>query len=94
MKLVRCNECLDIVKLVLTEKRICHCGKSGGYYKDSLNAVYWGPATPLGFDGASWNDALRNQPKSGPEGALFTAFIIPKKCPTMVKVRKPRSTRK
>jgi len=36
MKLVRCKQCDDVVRLVHTEWRKCDCGKSGGQYNDDL----------------------------------------------------------
>ena len=82
MKLLFCNSCRDIVKLHRTT-RTCHCGESGGHYKeDGLNAIYYGPAVPLGFANSSFINALESQPEFG-MGTTFTAFVIPKVCPTM-----------
>lgn len=36
MKLIRCNECNDVVRLVHTGWRKCDCGESGGQYNDDL----------------------------------------------------------
>jgi hypothetical protein len=69
MKLIFCKECQDVVKLDFA-KRECKCGRSSGYYEDSLNAVYWGPCV------------IRWQPDSG-QGSVVEAFVIPKKCKTM-----------
>ena len=85
MKLLYCNTCRDIVKLYRTT-RTCHCGATGGHYKqDGLNAVYYGPAIPLGFANGSFHEALDNQPEFG-MGTNYNAFVIPKVCPTMVHV--------
>ena len=85
MKLLYCNTCRDIVKLSYTT-RTCHCGATGGHYKvDGLNAVYYGPAIPLGFANDSFSEALDNQPEFG-MGTNYNAFVIPKVCPTMVRV--------
>ena len=85
MKLLYCNTCRDIVKLNRTT-RTCHCGATGGHYKqDGLNAVYYGPAIPLGFANGSFHEALDNQPEFG-MGTNYNAFVIPKVCPTMVRV--------
>jgi len=85
MKLLYCNTCRDIVKLNRTT-RTCHCGATGGHYKqDGLNAVYYGPAIPLGFANGSFHEALDNQPEFG-MGTNYNAFVIPKVCPTMVHV--------
>jgi len=82
MKLLLCKICEDIVKLDLTT-RTCHCGATGGHYKeDKLNAVYYGPAVPVGFSNPEFRKALREQPEYG-NGINFTAFVIPKVCPTM-----------
>ena len=82
MKLLYCNTCTDIVKLSSTT-RTCRCGATGGHYReDGLNAVYYGPAIPLGFTNGTFMDAIRNQPEYG-NGREYTAFVIPKVCPTM-----------
>jgi len=49
---------------------------------DGLNAVYYGPAIPLGFANLSFRKALRSQPEFG-KGTDYKAFVIPKVCPTM-----------
>ncbi len=36
MKLIRCKECNDVVRLVHIEWRKCDCGESGGQYNDDL----------------------------------------------------------
>ena len=81
MKLIYCPHCGDILRLYYSE-RSCRCGKSGGYYRDRLNATITGYAIPLGFDNASFVAALMEQPESG-MGAVFQAFVIPKKCDTV-----------
>ena len=82
MKLLYCNTCRDIVKLYRTT-RTCQCGATGGHYKqDGLNAIYYGPAIPLGFANSSFRDARDNQPEFG-MGTVYNAFVIPKVCPTM-----------
>jgi len=87
MKLIFCGHCYDIVRLELFIKN-CECGKSGGMYKNGLDAVYWGmEAMPFGFDNGSFNRARRSQPEDG-IGLTFDAFIIPKKCQTFVKIKK------
>ena len=83
MKLLFCNTCRDIVKLSRTT-RTCQCGATGGHYReDGLNAVYYGPAIPLGFANSSFYDAIDSQPEFG-DGYRYTSFVIPKVCPTMV----------
>ena len=82
MKLLYCNTCRDIVKLSRTT-RTCQCGATGGHYReDGLNAIYYGPAIPLGFANGSFHEALGNQPEFG-KGTDYKAFVIPKVCPTL-----------
>lgn len=83
MKLIRCNECMDIVMLTYRE-RTCWCGKSFGKYYDSVLAWYKGPCTPLGIANDSFHNALESQPDRG-KGKTFEAFVIPKQCPTFFK---------
>ena len=83
MKLLHCNLCKDTFSLSYTTKT-CHCGETGGHYEaDGLNATYYGNATPLGFTNGSFNHARERQPEWG-NGFEFTAFVIPKVCPSMV----------
>ena len=83
MKLLYCNTCRDIVKLSRTT-RTCHCGATGGHYReDGLNAIYYGPAIPLGFANSEFHTAIEGQPEYG-DGYRYTSFVIPKVCPTMV----------
>ena len=85
MKLLFCNTCRDIVKLSRTT-RTCHCGATGGHYReDGLNAIYYGPAIPLGFANSEFHTALDSQPEYG-DGYRYTSFVIPKVCPTMVHI--------
>lgn len=84
MKLIVCLNCNDVVSL-RNQERSCYCGESGGHYTDSLNAVVWGKAVPLGFDNLSFVRALQHRPDSG-QGNTFTAFVIPVECPTVQKI--------
>lgn len=86
MKLIHCNKCYDVMALRF-ESRSCYCGESGGRYEpDGLNAVFWGPALPLGFANASFSDALQNQPEAEERwGRRFEAFVIEKDCATFKK---------
>lgn len=88
MKLLICLKCNDIFNLSFKAKK-CHCGKTRGVYdKNGLDAVYTGEfAYPAGFSNPSLVKALKNQPQSG-NGVEFKAFVIPKECPTFVKVDK------
>ena len=81
MKLIYCPHCGDVLRLYYSE-RSCRCGKSGGYYKDRLNATITGDAIPLGFDNYDFARALIEQPEAG-AGRVFQAFVIPKKCDTV-----------
>ena len=87
MKLILCPACQDVVKAGLRETRFCQCGKSWGKYRDPLNAEYGGEAIPLGLLNNELRLAVLGQPQAG-LGAQFTAFVIPKECPTYKKVPK------
>tara|TARA_R110000868_G_scaffold15938_3_gene72135 strand:+ start:189 stop:683 length:495 start_codon:yes stop_codon:yes gene_type:complete len=39
MKLIRCEKCEDVVRLVHTKWRKCDCGKSGGQYNDDMTSA-------------------------------------------------------
>jgi hypothetical protein len=85
MKLLYCNTCGDIVKLGMTT-RTCQCGSCGGHYReDGVNAIYYGPAVPIGFVNSEFITAIDDQPEYG-NGLGFGAFSIPKVCPTMVHI--------
>ncbi len=85
MKLILCTKCHDVVKGDY-RKRTCKCGLSGiRYSKNGYNAVYWGPSIPLGFANSSLTKAVTNQPAEG-MGERFEAFVIPKSCPTFLKI--------
>lgn len=83
MKLLYCTECKDVFRMFF-EERSCFCGKTKGNYIDNLNAVFSGPAIPLGFHNTFFYNALENQPESG-WGKTFEAFVIQKDCPTFKK---------
>lgn len=83
MKLIFCEKCSDVVRLIEKE-RTCECGLSSGRYLDGLNAVFSGPAIPLGFSNPTLALALGRQPEEG-WGVDFKAFVIPKVCPTFIK---------
>jgi hypothetical protein len=81
VKLLLCLKCKDVFNLNYALKK-CSCGEVEGKYLDKLNATYKGEnAVPIGFDNFSFADAIRNQPIEG-MGERFTAFTIPKDCPT------------
>ncbi len=103
MKLVLCIDCQDIFSL-RQQARVCMCGRSGGRYLNSLDAVYWGPrAVPLGINNRSLVQVLKDQDSGGdlivPQGQMVPgrtvdAFLIPSCAPTMrkIKVTSPAET--
>ncbi|MDQ0246508.1 hypothetical protein J2S09_004112 [Bacillus fengqiuensis] len=85
MKLLLCTNCTDIFSLDLYEKT-CSCGLVKGKYINGQLAEYSGKsAFALGFANNSFINALINQPEQG-MGREFTAFVIPKSCPTFIKI--------
>ena len=50
--------------------------------EEKVNAIYYGPAVPIGFVNTEFVDSINNQPEYG-NGLGFGAFVIPKVCPTM-----------
>jgi hypothetical protein len=85
MKLILCLECNNIFNLDLKIKK-CSCGKTKGQYIDNLNAFYEGDsAMPIGFSNPSLKVAIVNQLDKG-MGKEFTAFTIPRHCPTFIKM--------
>lgn len=86
MKLLFCMICQDVVKMDV-DPRKCKCGGCEGAYKDDkFHAWYKGDmAIPLGFANNTLAAALSSQPDSG-MGKSFTAFVIPKECPTFEKL--------
>ena len=84
MKLFFCPHCQDVMKLQ-DEERACKCGRSWGRYVDGLNATIGGSAVPIGFGNGSLADALEARPDDG-KGSTFLAFVIPKRCESVVDV--------
>jgi len=61
MKLVRCNNCEDVVRLVHTKWRQCECSKSGGQYnEDLMSATVGGDCEVIGLR----NDYFTKKPFS------------------------------
>lgn len=88
MKLLLCMQCDDIFNLGF-EVKTCKCGITKGKYTDDRNAIYTGTeAIPLGFDNYTFSEAIINQSVDKKLGERYTAFVIPKKCDTFVKVDK------
>ena len=82
MKLLFCKSCNDLFSLNI-DYRTCHCGESGGNYKDNkLDIVINGPAVPVGINNGMFLTAVNLQGDFG-EGIPFDAFVIPKNCPTV-----------
>jgi len=79
MKLIFCPRCGDVVALREGQWRTCDCGNAGGRYTDSVNAEIVGSAIPIGFENASFVEALAARPEDG-DGSRFTAFVIPEEC--------------
>jgi hypothetical protein len=46
-----------------------------------------GKAIPLGIANSSLAKAVRNRPETG-QGFEFTAFVIPRECPTIYYIRR------
>jgi len=87
MKLLLCKNCQDVIRLVQEEVRTCRCGKVSGKYINDLDAIYSGDdAIPLGFANSTLVEAIVNQPEGNGLGKVFTAFVIPKNCPSFVKI--------
>ena len=50
MKLIRCNQCGDVARLIHTKWRQCECGKSGGQYNDDMiSATVGGDCEVIGL---------------------------------------------
>ena len=80
MKLIMCNECMDVVSLIPVEWRKCRCGQCSARHIDSLNAEFTGDATLMGFNNTSLRKSLSNV------GSDFVAFTIKQPCNTFKKV--------
>jgi hypothetical protein len=83
MKLLFCTSCRDVFSLKKSEVK-CSCLKSGGKYLDDINAEYYGPCIPLGFNNVSfvkaWSETLQNCTLA--TGVRFIAFVVPSTCYT------------
>lgn len=61
MKLIRCQYCNDLIRLVKEEERVCLCKESGGRYnEDDQTAVIWGKCEVIGIR----NDFFEYEPFS------------------------------
>lgn len=67
MKLVKCKNCNDVVRLIHDKWRKCDCGKSGGQYNDDLlSATVGGDCEVIGLR----NDFFETKPFSKKRGDL------------------------
>lgn len=86
MKLILCKHCQDIVRPYPKQVRTCHCGDVKVECLNELDIIVtateeW--AVPIGFNNRSFVTAVYQQPEQG-MGKDFTAFVIPKKCSSIV----------
>lgn len=86
MKLILCKYCQDIVRPYPKETRYCKCGDVRVECLNELDIIVtateeW--AIPIGFNNTSFVRAVAGQPEEG-MGKDFTAFVIPKKCSSIV----------
>lgn len=88
MKLILCKACSDIIALRHFPRQ-CFCGRSFGYYYEDSDsyAVYGGEAIPIGILNSTLHEAISCQPEGG-MGKEFTAFVIPKQCPTFERIER------
>lgn len=75
MKLLYCLDCNDIVRLV-KHRRACECGETQGVYEDDRNAIWTGPAIPMGIHNRDFVRAAQDRPQYGP-GKEFRAWVMP-----------------
>ena len=76
MKLIRCNDCKDVVALRL-EDRTCICGKSGGvYHEDQWNVTVYGPCIVIGMDNFTFGFARQNRYDPNDESRTFKAWVF------------------
>jgi len=60
MKLIRCKECNDVVRLIAKKWRMCDCGKSGGQYNaDLMSATVAGNCDIVGISNLFFDDKFR-----------------------------------
>lgn len=87
MKLLFCTECEDIIRLKTGNLKKCDCGRISGRYIDEINAVYSGPAYPIGIDNNYFAQAIRCYPHIPDENSMtITASLIPKKTDSLKKL--------
>lgn len=90
MKLVFCNKCHDLVRLLPKKNRACDCGACGGQYLNEHEAEIWGDGVPVGIEKRSFVTAIKRRPISG-LGYTFAAFVIPEQCPTIAVTPAPEA---
>ncbi len=60
MKLIRCKNCNDVIRLIHTKWRMCDCEKSGGQYNaDLLSATVGGDCDIFGISNLFFDDDFR-----------------------------------
>ncbi|MBI3801457.1 MAG: hypothetical protein HY268_31350, partial [Deltaproteobacteria bacterium] len=77
MKLIFCQECQDVIKL-LSSERSCSCANSGGrYLEDLITVEIWGAAVPIMIENDNFLGA-RRRTREGAEPAerRFEASIF------------------
>lgn len=92
MKLAYCPVCRDVFKLT-NDVRGCSCGKCSGRIQDKKEgpitkriAHIQGPVKVIGIDDSVLRAALEDQPIFG-EGLEFKAFLLPKSCGSIYKIK-------
>ena len=62
MKLLRCPNCNDVIRLVHIEWRTCECGGCGGQYnKDLMSATIGGKCDVIGLSNLFFNEDFRKK---------------------------------
>ncbi len=60
MKLIRCKNCNDVIRLIHTKWRMCDCEKSGGQYnEDLLSATVGGDCDIIGISNLFFDEDFR-----------------------------------
>jgi hypothetical protein len=73
VKLIRCNNCEDVVRLIERDWRSCDCGESGGQYnQDMISATVGGDCEVIGLR----NDFFKEKPFSKKRGEDGKNIII------------------
>ena len=86
VRLLFCHLCHDVFKLIPNVTRNCCCGNSGGRLGNDAHSHYWGSATPLEIDDASFTEAVQHRNGGGWDSRSFGARVLPKDCPTVIEL--------